>query len=120
MAGSRACLPRPPPPTPRGSSTPDKRRRPGHISGSPIDRRGYEWGGLPNLTRSLLLGQLRRLLVAAAGPGNGWTANVQAVGRKPRRPTVMEDWWLGDMWNRERVPNWSAVGVSVAGAGTSR
>jgi uncharacterized protein (TIGR02996 family) len=102
----------------------------GHHGWTRLDRAGQEQGGVVELARSPLLGRLRRLLLGPAGPGNGWTAEVLAVVRRPRRQTVVPDgwtagllrkspylmpsrlaecdleelWWLGDTANRERLP----------------
>jgi uncharacterized protein (TIGR02996 family) len=59
-----------------------------------FDRRGEDLGGIGELARSPLLGQLRRLLLAAAGPSNGWTADVLAVVRPPRPREVWPGWWV--------------------------
>jgi hypothetical protein len=97
---------------------------------------GYDVGGLADLARSPLLGQLRRLLVDwNGGPGNGWAAVVLAFARPPRRATLANApwiadrlrkspylvpsllvecdladlWWLGDTRTRERLPSWWAA-----------
>jgi hypothetical protein len=96
-----------------------------------FDRRGEDLGGIGELSRSPLLGQLRRLLLATAGPSNGWAADVLAVARPPRRRDVWpgswvaselrksrylmpsqlaecdleELWWLGDTGGRSRLPD---------------
>jgi uncharacterized protein (TIGR02996 family) len=103
----------------------------GHHCWPRPDRAGEDWGGIGELSRSPLLGRLRRLLLASAGGSNGWTAEVLGIARPPRRPTVMPDWWvvaqlrksrhlmpsqllecdleelwwLGDRGSRERLPN---------------
>ena len=106
----------------------------GHGCWTRLDREGEDRGGIGELSRSPLLSQLRRLLLASAGPSNGWMADVVDVVRLPRRQTVAPDrwtagllrksrylipsqlvecdleelWWLGDTSNRERLPNlWS-------------
>ncbi|HKB02107.1 MAG TPA: hypothetical protein VKD90_07800 [Gemmataceae bacterium] len=107
----------------------------GHHSSFHRTPTGYELGGVADLARSPLLGQLRRLLINwSSGPSNGWTADVLTVGRKPPPPAHVQDWWisdqlrkssylipsllvdcdLADLWwlgdtrNRERLPNeWS-------------
>jgi uncharacterized protein (TIGR02996 family) len=104
----------------------------GHHSSFHRDPTGYDVGGLADLARSPLVGQLRRLLVAwTAGRANGWTADVLAIAR-PRFPPALvnapwisdrlrrspylvpslltecdlsELWWLGDTRNRERLPS---------------
>ena len=107
----------------------------GHACWPRVDRSGHDWSGIGDLSRSPLLGRLRRLLLATPGPANGWVAQVLAFARKPRRPTVMSDWWmsdrlrkspylvpsllvecdlaelwwLGDTRTRERVPSWWAA-----------
>jgi uncharacterized protein (TIGR02996 family) len=105
----------------------------GHHSSLRWDPTGYELGGLADLARSPLLGRLRRLLANGSdGRGNGWTADVLAFARPPRRvvagggrwitdrlrkspylvPSLLVEcdladlWWLGDPQNRERVPGW--------------
>jgi uncharacterized protein (TIGR02996 family) len=96
------------------------------LDGERVDR-----GGIAELSRSPLLGQLRRLLLTSIEESNDWTAEVMNVARRPRRPTVApagwvanrlrasrylipsqlvecdveELWWLGDTRNRERLPN---------------
>jgi uncharacterized protein (TIGR02996 family) len=103
----------------------------GHHCWARLDREGVDRGGIGALSRSPLLGQLRRLLLAPSGPSNGWTAEVLSMVRPPRRPTVVPDrwmagllrrsrflmpsqlvecdleelWWLGDTRNRERLPS---------------
>jgi uncharacterized protein (TIGR02996 family) len=103
----------------------------GHHCWSRLDPGGEDWGGIGELSRSPLLGQLQRLLLAPAGPSNGWTAEVLRVARPTRRQTVVPDpwtagllrkspylmpsqlvecdleelWWLGDTCNRERLPS---------------
>jgi hypothetical protein len=101
-----------------------------HYCGYRIDRRGNDMGGIADLARSPLLGQLRRLLLGWSGPSNGWTAQVLS-GLRPSRPPEFERdcwmvnvlrssrylmpsqlvecdleelWWLGDTKNRERKP----------------
>jgi hypothetical protein len=103
----------------------------GHRCWIRLDREGDDWGGIGELSRSPLLGQLRRLLLAPAGPSNGWTAEVLSVIR-PARPQAVwpsawtssllrksrylmpsqlvecdleELWWLGDTHNRQRLPS---------------
>lgn len=107
----------------------------GHHSSFHRDPTGYDLGGIAELARSPLIGQLRRLLVGwPAGPGNGWTAGVLAFARVRRPPPLVsaswisdrlrkspylvpslltecdlaELWWLGDTRNRERIPDWWA------------
>ncbi len=103
----------------------------GHCCHSRLDRQGEDWGGIGELSRSPLLGQLRRLLLASTGLSNGWTAEVLRIARPPRRQQVVPDgwtasllrksrylmpsqliecdlaelWWLGDTRNRERLPD---------------
>jgi hypothetical protein len=87
-------------------------------------------GGIAELARSPLLGQLRRLLLGMSETSNGWTALVLSGLRSPRLlelewerwvvtllrnsryliPSQLlecdleELWWLGDTRNRERLP----------------
>jgi uncharacterized protein (TIGR02996 family) len=99
-----------------------------------LDRAGEDRGGIGELARSPLLGQLRRLLLDWSRHSNGWTAEVLGIVRPAKRPEVAggcwvvnqlrksrylmpsqliecdleELWWLGDTRNRERLPNpWS-------------
>jgi uncharacterized protein (TIGR02996 family) len=95
-----------------------------------FDRAGVDWGGIGELSRSPLLGRLRRLLLASRGTSNGWTAQMLSIVRPPRRQDVVKEWsmarqlrssrylmpsqllecdleelwWLGDTRNRERIP----------------
>jgi uncharacterized protein (TIGR02996 family) len=103
----------------------------GHHCWSRLDREGVDWGGIGELSRSPMLGRLRRLLLAAGGASNGWTADILNIARPARRrevypnwwtasqlrrsPYLMpsqlvecdleELWWLGDTRNRERIPS---------------
>src|SRR5262249_37438519 len=103
----------------------------GHHCWAQLDREGEDRGGIGELSRSPLLGQLRRLLLGPNGPSNGWTAGVLSMVPLPRRGTVVPDqwtatllrksrylmpsqlvecdledlWWLGDTRNRERLPD---------------
>lgn len=103
----------------------------GHRCWIRLDRRGEDQGGLGELARSPLLGQLRRLLLAVPGPSNGWTAEVISLCRPHQRRAVVpncstaavlrrspylipsqltecdleELWWLGDTRGRERLPS---------------
>ncbi len=103
----------------------------GHRCSPQFDRDGEDQGGMGELSRSPLLGRLRRLLLGPKGPSNGWTADLLNVVRPPRRQTVWPDrwtanllrrsrylmpsqlvecdledlWWLGDTRGRERLPN---------------
>ncbi len=103
----------------------------GHACWTWLDRTGMRQGGIVELSRSPLLARLRRLLLASVGPSNGWTADVLASARQPRRQTVTPDcwmanllresrylmpsqliecdledlWWLGDTGHRERLPS---------------
>jgi len=105
----------------------------GHHCGRHIDREGEDQGGIGDLARSPLLGQLRRLLLGRTkqlGESNGWTAQTLSIIRPPREQEVVRDWWvveglrksrylmpsqlvecdleelwwLGDTRNRERLP----------------
>jgi uncharacterized protein (TIGR02996 family) len=103
----------------------------GHRCSWQTDRNGHDTGGIAELARSPLLGQLRRLLLARVGAKNGWTAQVLSAVR-PSRPLEVERdwwesavlrksrylipsqllecdldelWWLGDPHNRERLPS---------------
>jgi uncharacterized protein (TIGR02996 family) len=103
----------------------------GHRCAHRWDRQGVDWGGIGELARSPLLGQLQRLLLGGEGrPSNGWTADVLSGICRPRRQTVErgwwvvtalresrylmpsqllecdleELWWLGDTGTRERLP----------------
>ncbi len=102
-----------------------------HRCGYYHDRRGNDMGGIAELARSPLLGQLRRLLLGWSEGGNGWTAQI-LNGLRPSRPREVERngwvvnvlrnsrylmpsqllecdleelWWLGDTQNRERLPS---------------
>jgi uncharacterized protein (TIGR02996 family) len=103
----------------------------GHQCWGQLDGYGVDRGGIGELSRSPLLGQLVRLFMASPGPSNGWTADVLKVIRLPRRQSVTpggwvsdqlrqsrylmptrlleceleELWWLGDTRNRERLPD---------------
>ncbi len=96
-----------------------------------MDRQGRDRGGIGELARSPLLGQLRRLLLARSGTSNGWTAQMLSLVRPPRQLEFAQDWWmvnqlresrylmpsqllecdleqlwwLGDTHNRERLPS---------------
>jgi uncharacterized protein (TIGR02996 family) len=102
----------------------------GNHCGWQRDRAGRYTGGIDELAQSPLLSQLRRMLLAPNGPGNGWTSEILSAVR-PSRPvevvrnwwaaTILrssrylvpsqlvecdleELWWLGDTRNRERLP----------------
>jgi uncharacterized protein (TIGR02996 family) len=101
----------------------------GHHCGWHRDRNGEYAGGIAELARSPLLGQLRRLLPAPSGRSNGWTTQFSSAVR-PSNPlervrggwmaTVLRNsrylvpshlecdleelWWLGDTGNREQAP----------------
>jgi uncharacterized protein (TIGR02996 family) len=103
----------------------------GHCCFPDLDREGEDHGGIGALSRSPLLGQLRKVLLGPAGPSNGWIAEVLRVLRPARRWCVVPDcwtatllrksrylmpsglvecdledlWWLGDRSNRERLPD---------------
>jgi uncharacterized protein (TIGR02996 family) len=94
------------------------------------DRNGEDRGGIAELARSPLLGQLRRLLLGSTRRSNGWTAQILSDCRQPRplelsrggwmadvlrksrylMPSQLAEcdleelWWLGDTSNRERPP----------------
>jgi uncharacterized protein (TIGR02996 family) len=74
----------------------------GHHCWRRLDREGEDWGGIGALSRSPLLGQLRRLLLAQPGPNNGWTADVLAIIRPPRRRIVVPDWWVAHLLRKSR------------------
>ncbi len=105
-----------------------------HSCGRQLDRAGVDRGGIGELARSPLLGQLRRLLLGRLGPtrpSNGWTYQVLSILQPPRARQVVRDywmvnvlrqspylfpsqlvecdleelWWLGDTRNRERTPS---------------
>lgn len=66
------------------------------------DGRRGDRGGIGELSRSPVLGQLRRLLLAGSGPSNGWTADVLAVARPPRRREVWPGWWVASELRKSR------------------
>lgn len=96
------------------------------------DRDGVDRSGIGDLSRSPLLGQLRRLLLGPAGPSNGWVSDVLRDLRRPREEVLFEDfwairtlrdsrylmpsqliecdleelWWLGNTKCRQRLPSW--------------
>jgi uncharacterized protein (TIGR02996 family) len=102
-----------------------------HHCGYYRDRNGRDMGGIAELARSPLLGQVRRLLLGNTTASNGWPAQVLSGLRVPlplgsERPAWvvgvlrqsrylvpsqllecdLEDlWWLGDTQNRERRPS---------------
>jgi uncharacterized protein (TIGR02996 family) len=95
------------------------------------NREGQDVGGIAELARSPLLGQLRRLLLGRTRSSNGWTAHGFGPVRPGRPLEVVRDWWeaavlrksrylmpsqlvqcdleelwwLGDTRNRERLPS---------------
>lgn len=95
------------------------------------DEERIDRGGIGELSRSPLLGRLRRLLLMGEGPSNGWTAEELSVARPYRRqklepswwiatqlrtsrhlmPSMLIEcdveqlWWLGDRTKRERLPD---------------
>ena len=74
-----------------------------HQCWSQLDRDGEDWGGIGQLSRSPVLGQLRRLLLAPSATNNGWTADVLSVVRPHRRPTVVPDRWQVSWHRRDTV-----------------
>jgi hypothetical protein len=67
-----------------------------------FDRECVDWGGIGELSRSPLLGRLRRLLLASSGQSNGWTAEVLSVVRRPRRQDVVKEWWIASQLRKSR------------------
>jgi uncharacterized protein (TIGR02996 family) len=92
---------------------------------------GVDRSGIGELSRSLMLGQLRRLLLGhGLLTSNGWTAAVLSIARPPRHCEIVSNrwvsdelrnsryfmpsqliecdldelWWLGDTSTRERLP----------------
>jgi hypothetical protein len=59
-------------------------------------------GGIGELSRSPLLGQLRRLLLGPRGQSNGWTAKVLAAGRRRRGPALVNSWWTSALLRQSR------------------
>jgi hypothetical protein len=108
-----------------------------HRCGWYQDRRGEDVGGIAELARSPLLGQVKRLLLGYSRSSNGWTTQVLRAIRPARTVEVErggwmvtllrksrylmpsqllecdleELWWLGDTANRERLPSnpWQVV-----------
>ena len=76
----------------------------GHRCGFQIDRDGEDRGGIGELARSPLLGQLRRLLLGHGStmPSNSWTAEVLGIARPPRQREVVSDWWMGKQLRKSR------------------
>ena len=94
------------------------------------DHEQIDWGGIGELGRSPMLGQLRRLLLTGDSKNTDWIADVMSVARPVRELTVSKDWWmtqelrkskylmpsqfiecdlediwwLGDRFNRDRPP----------------
>jgi uncharacterized protein (TIGR02996 family) len=66
------------------------------------DRDGEDSGGIAELARSPLLGQLRRLLLAQTGSSNGWTAQVLRPVRPSRPPDLVRDWWVVNLLRKSR------------------
>lgn len=76
----------------------------GHRCTHIIDREGEDQGGIGELARSPLLGQLRRLLLGH-GPtmaSNGWVTEVLSIARPPRQREVVSDWWMGKVLRKSR------------------
>src|SRR5262249_14694958 len=74
----------------------------GHQCFSVLDDRGEDQGGIGELSRSPLLGRLRRLLLGPTGRSNGWTAEVLSIARPRRRRTVVPAWWTASVLRRSR------------------
>jgi hypothetical protein len=74
----------------------------GHCCTTRLDRDGEDRGGIGELSRSPLLSQLRRLLLAEPGRSNGWVADVLAPLRPSRRPALSCDWWTTTLLRRSR------------------
>jgi hypothetical protein len=71
----------------------------GHRCGWYRNRRGEEEGGIAELARSPLLGQLRRLLLGQSWPSdgwssNGWTAQVLSPIQPADRIELLQDTWI--------------------------
>lgn len=103
----------------------------GHHCWPRLDRQNVDRGGIGELSRSPLLGHLRRLLLSSPGPSNGWVDGVLRIARPERRVKVVPErwmsdvlrqsrhlipsqltecdveelWWLGDVPRRERLPD---------------
>ncbi len=108
-----------------------------HRCGWYQDRRGEDVGGIADLARSPLLGQVKRLLLGSSQSSNGWMSHVLSANRPIRAIEVEQGgsmvtmlrksrylmpsqlvecdleelWWLGDTRNRERLPSnpWQVV-----------
>jgi uncharacterized protein (TIGR02996 family) len=74
----------------------------GHRCWGRPDRNGEDWGGIGELSRSPMLGRLRRLLLGPTGPSNGWAAEVLSIARPPRLQTVVPAYWLSTLLRRSR------------------
>jgi hypothetical protein len=74
----------------------------GHGCWRMLDPQGVDRGGIGELSRSPMLGRLRRLLITTGSESNGWAADVLRLTRPRRRPTVQSSWWVANELRKSR------------------